>query len=95
MVTRNGDNYTFRTRCDRADSVFLLGDFNNWSTTATPMRSPDAGRTWQADVRLRPGTYRFAYFVVNDPARPHPSSGGLTRVVTDGGNSVLSVPLER
>ena len=47
-----------------ADTIGLVGEFNDWDTTATPMihRRPDA--EWTAAVELEAGRrYRFRYLV--------------------------------
>lgn len=45
-----------------ADSVFLVGDFNGWSTSATPMRRGE--QYWEAALKLPAGsTYYYAYLV--------------------------------
>jgi glycosidase len=48
--------FTYRART-APDQVFLAGDFNEWSPTATPM-TPD-GDTWTATVDLLPGTHPY------------------------------------
>ncbi|HEX4086312.1 MAG TPA: isoamylase early set domain-containing protein [Chthoniobacteraceae bacterium] len=62
-----------------AGSVNLVGVFNNWSTTATPMQK-DAKGTWTATVTLAPGTYQYKYFVdgawVLDPASDKQADDG-------------------
>jgi hypothetical protein len=61
MVSRRGQRVTFRTICCGAREVFLVGDFNGWSTQATPMQR--IGRDlWQRVLSLAPGEYRFRYF---------------------------------
>ena len=58
-----------------AAEVSLVGDFNNWSATATPMRLESAGGVWSVTVPLPAGRYQYA-FVINgrewraDPAAP-------------------------
>jgi Carbohydrate-binding module 48 (Isoamylase N-terminal domain) len=47
-----------------AAGVSLVGDFNGWSTTATPMTRTDEN-VWQITLRLRPGQGRFGFFLVN------------------------------
>ena len=47
-----------------AERVSLVGDFNGWDPTATPMRRDATGR-WIASVPLGLGSYTYA-FVVND-----------------------------
>jgi len=70
--------------------VFLAGEFNGWSTTATPMRRQRNG-DWITDLQLLPGKYQYK-FVVNgewfqDPANPNSVPDGW-----NGSNSVITVP---
>jgi 1,4-alpha-glucan branching enzyme len=45
-----------------ADSVYLVGDFNEWSTSATPMRRGE--QYWEARLSLKPGgRYYYAYLL--------------------------------
>lgn len=44
-----------------AGSVFLSGNFNNWSTAATAMQKTDSG--WVAILNLKPGKYFYKYIV--------------------------------
>ena len=100
MVLRNGSGYVFKVNCDDADQVFLVGDFNNWSTTATPMR-PAGPRAWVAHLNLPPGSYRYGYFIVHNGwcrgdgrARCEAPAHGLTSVLTDRLTPTLNVALE-
>ena len=57
-----------------AKSVTLVGDFNDWVVSATPLR-PGAGGTWSAALRLPPGRHRYAFVVdgsrwIADPTAP-------------------------
>jgi len=59
------DLVRFALRTRGASRVVLTGDFNGWSTTATPMSrsaSPNAER-WAAVVALRRNDRRFAFLV--------------------------------
>ena len=76
-----------------AQSVALAGDFNDWSTTATPLRPAGASGAWVVTVPLTPGRYHYA-FVVNgtqwltDPgAPPAPGAdfGAPSSVLSVGG----------
>ncbi len=74
-----------------AESVVLVGDFNDWNAGATPLRRTGDG-VWTALVPLSPGRYRYAFMVdgtrwTPDPAAPR--AGG-----DDFGtpNSVVTVP---
>jgi len=53
--------FTFKTDI-KADAVFVAGNFNNWSTSATPMQFVDG--VWQLAIALDPGTYQYK-FVIN------------------------------
>jgi hypothetical protein len=75
-----------------AESVMLVGDFNDWSLSATRLaRQADDG-VWWVTVPLPPGRYRYA-FVVNgtrwrsDPSAPAAEDefGRPNSVVTIGG----------
>ncbi|NQW61313.1 MAG: hypothetical protein HQ461_00655, partial [Deltaproteobacteria bacterium] len=40
-------------------SVAAAGEFNSWSTSATPLADADGDGTWTAEVTLAPGEYAF------------------------------------
>ena len=43
-----------------ADTIFLVGDFNNWDQRATPLRQTDVG--WRVTLDLDAGsTYQYRY----------------------------------
>ena len=73
-----------------ATSVTVVGDFNDWSMSATPLER--ASGVWSVTVPLGPGRYRYA-FVVNgaiwqsDPeaAAADDEFGRANSVVTVGG----------
>jgi 1,4-alpha-glucan branching enzyme len=45
-----------------ADSIHLVGDFNNWNTSATPLRLDDSG--WHASVDLEADrAYHYRYLI--------------------------------
>ena len=47
-----------------ADRVNLVGEFNDWDTTATPMFQTRSDADWQVKVDLKAGLrYRFRYLV--------------------------------
>src|SRR5690606_23943752 len=52
-------------------TVHLAGEFNNWSTTATPMRLHDGA--WVVRLKLSPGVHHYKFVLdgnrwVNDPS---------------------------
>ena len=59
----------------RASSVTVIGDFNNWQATATPMRRIEQGQPWTAVAMIPPGRHQYAFLVdgtrwVADPRAP-------------------------
>lgn len=55
---------TFQVTLPNADSVAVVGDFNNWSSAANPMKKGKGG-VWTADLSLKAGEYQFRYLVNN------------------------------
>lgn len=58
-----------------AKNVALVGDFNGWDATATPMRRTDGRTTWSASVPLAAGRHVYAFVIdgsdwVTDPQAP-------------------------
>jgi 1,4-alpha-glucan branching enzyme len=64
----------FRLVAPDAGQVSLVGDFNRWDPVALPLRRSADGRTWEVEVRLRPGRYSYSFVVdgrlARDPAAP-------------------------
>jgi hypothetical protein len=70
--------YQFCVVCPGAEQVYLMGNFNGWSTSATPMRNTEE-HVWQLSIELPDGaseaaaaaaaaaaaTPRFSYFVID------------------------------
>ncbi|RRR74580.1 MAG: hypothetical protein EI684_06710 [Candidatus Viridilinea halotolerans] len=69
-----------------ADSIFLVGDFNEWNTRATPMSRGE--QYWEATLILKPGgTYYYAYLVdgtdwCSEHTRAFRTIGGATQPIT-------------
>jgi 1,4-alpha-glucan branching enzyme len=53
----------FRLKDVEAVAVSLVGDFNNWSTTAHPMTWN--GKWWEIMLNLPVGKYAYAYFALD------------------------------
>ena len=72
-----------------AEQVFIVGSFNQWQPSATPLKNCGGGR-WLLDIALVPGRYEYRFVVdgqwVDDPGL---RNGASTR--SDGHNSVLVV----
>lgn len=66
-----GANYTFRLKgAPKASSVFLAGDFNNWSPKSLAMQKQ--GDDWICSVYLSAGKHKYKFVVdgawITDPA---------------------------
>jgi 1,4-alpha-glucan branching enzyme len=80
---------TFICAAPQAQSVSLVGDFNNWNPAAHPMKqTPD--RSWLLTVELKHGHHRYA-FLVDGAVTLDPRAQGITR--NDKGERVSLVPV--
>ena len=57
-----------------SSTVTVVGDFNDWNPSATPLRPAGAGE-WTVRLRLPPGRYRYTFLVdgrewQRDPTEP-------------------------
>ena len=76
----------------RATHISLVGDFNDWDATRTPMRRAGSEALWTAVVPLAPGRYHYAFLVdgarwLADPSAPvarDEDYGAPSSVVTVG-----------
>jgi hypothetical protein len=48
---------------DAAHSVSLVGDFNDWSASATPLQQSGSKGAWTTTLALAPGRYEYAFLV--------------------------------
>src|SRR5690242_6452724 len=46
-----------------AHKVFVVGDFNRWDPTATPMTRSSDGELWSAVIPITPGRHTYAFMV--------------------------------
>jgi hypothetical protein len=65
-----------------AKEVALVGDFNDWNESATPMAQRASGGAWSANVPLSPGRHVYAFVVdgkkwLVDPLAPQVPDDGL------------------
>ena len=75
-----------------AESVAVVGDFNDWSFSATPLARQPGDGVWWVTVPLGPGRYRYAFVVDGTTWRGDPTApaaedefGRPNSVVTIGG----------
>ncbi len=55
--------------------VAVVGDFNDWDPTATPLRPTGTAGTWIVELRLKPGRYHYTFLIdgrrwERDPREP-------------------------
>jgi hypothetical protein len=80
----------------KAGRVSLVGDFNGWDVSATPMTTRGADGTWTVFVPLQPGLHTYSFVVdgthfVADPSAPIAPDDGYgqkSSVVFVGGSSL-------
>jgi len=53
---------SFRLQAPDAKNVSLIGEFNDWNPSATPMKLTDSGY-WETTLELRPGAYDYKFLV--------------------------------
>jgi hypothetical protein len=89
------DGVKFVLVAPQAVRVSLVGDFNNWDPTATPLERTPTGGTWSVTVPLSPGRHEYSFVVDGKQWLPDPSAplapvdglGAPNSVVLVGGSS--------
>ncbi len=89
QATSQGVMFAFHA--PKAHKVMIVGDFNNWSTTADPMYDREEKGTWTITLPLKPGRYEYKFLVdgekwVPDVANPKRVKDGFGAF-----NSVIEV----
>jgi 1,4-alpha-glucan branching enzyme len=65
MILKHGNGkVTFIFDQLSESSVYLTGDFNDWSPDLVPMAKKDG--KWQVTINLKCGAYQFKYFTLDD-----------------------------
>ncbi len=79
----------FICQAPHAQSVSLVGDFNDWNPAATPMKQgPD--KAWTTQMELKHGHHRYA-FLVDGVLTLDPRAQGITR--NDKNERVCLIPV--
>ncbi len=79
----------FTTTAPQAHIVSLVGEFNNWNPTATPMHERPDG-TWAATVQLAAGRHQYK-LIVDGKWIPDPDNPTQVPDTHGGTNSVLVI----
>jgi len=70
-ATKKSRDVGFSLLAPQAQSVFLVGNFNQWNLSSHPL-SPNNEGVWRISIPLSPGRYEYRFFVdgewQNDPA---------------------------
>lgn len=85
-VKRTRHRLNFYCDAPQAESVRLVGDFNDWDLAGNPMRRMPDGR-WMATLELSHGHHQYL-FVVDSKLTLDPKANGIAR---NGGNEPVSL----
>lgn len=66
-----GDKYVFRVWAPHAESVFVVGEFNDWSNDATPMTRLNYGGVWEAYVCGVKNFDSYKFLIYGEDGRRH------------------------
>lgn len=86
QVTSEGVLFTFIDH--KIKRINIVGDFNNWSTTADPLFDRAGDGTWTIRIPLQPGRYEYKYLIDGKKWKPDPWNPD---VVDDGFGDLNSV----
>lgn len=94
-ATAQRQDVQFVLVADSASDVRIVGDFNDWDATATPMRRSGSGGVWSVVVPLEPGRHVYAFVIdgkqwIADaaaPRAPENEFGTPNSIIMVGGSS--------
>ena len=78
-----------------AGRVTVVGDFNDWNPTATPLQPSDRDGVWWVDVPLPPGRHEYAFLVDGERWVADAHAPGIPEEDFGTTNSVVLVRAER
>lgn len=81
----------FLLSAPKADKVMIVGDFNNWSTTADPMYDREEDGLWSIVLPLAPGRYEYKYLVDGEKWMPDPRNQNRIKDGFGAYNSIVEV----
>jgi hypothetical protein len=74
-----------------AESVSIVGDFNDWDLGATPLIRDDGDGLWSVSVPLEAGRYRYSFVVDGTEWRDDPRSAPAMDDEFGRPNSVITI----
>jgi len=74
VAAEHGSTVQFVIVAPTASEVSLVGDFNDWNPSATPMELVADNRVWSVTIPLDAGRYRYAFLVNGDTWLSDPSA---------------------
>jgi len=86
VVHKNG--VAFRVWAPNAQAVFVKGDFNNWSDTATPL-SPEENGQWYVDVESAKPGQEYKFVIINGDLKLERIDPYAKQVTNSTGNGVI------
>jgi hypothetical protein len=89
QVTADGVLFTFIDQ--KIQRISIVGDFNNWSTTADPLFDRAGDGTWTIRIPLQPGRYEYKYIIDGKKWTPDPWNPDVVDDGFGGFNSVIVV----
>jgi 1,4-alpha-glucan branching enzyme len=87
---------TFRVWSIFADSVYVAGDFNGWSTTATPLARDGTSNYWSVDVPGAAAGQAYKFFVPHaanpshEPYRMDPYASSIAPDASGNMNAIVA-----
>lgn len=92
VLTRKAEEkkVSFSIEASDATNIMLVGDFNNWDPTSTPLRRNRKENLWKGDLMLRPGRYEYK-FVINGNWTTDPRNNNRVWNSFGSENSVIEI----
>ena len=89
MIEKQGSKVRFIYDLPSESEVYLVGDFNSWDETHTPLKKDDKGK-WVIELNLPRGIYQFKYKINRDWFNDHYADDYCSNPY-GGTNSVIKV----
>jgi len=83
--------FSLRINDNKAHTVAIAGDFNNWDPRMNTLEDPEGDGIWTATLKLEPGRYEYMFVMDGEKWLPDPNA---LRYVKDGfgnKNAILEI----